>query len=136
MKTSHLTAVLTLICLLGLGASARAADGSSVAVAVPFEFVAGTKTMPAGRYNIDRSFPVEDRGLIIRSFRDGVFLLPTVFDGFTTGHTKLSFEQLGDKYFLSKVETQAGVYSFRLPQATTSLAQMKNNLALSSSGGN
>jgi hypothetical protein len=136
MKTSHLTAVLTLTCLLGLGASARAADGDSVAVTVPFEFVAGAKVMPAGKYSIARSFPVENRGLVIRSFSDGVFLLPTVFDGFTTGHTKLSFEHVGDKYFLSKVETQAGVYSFPLPRATASLAQTKNNLTLSSSGGN
>ena len=41
MKTSHLTVVLTLTCLLDLGMSARAEDGSSVVVSVPFEFVAG-----------------------------------------------------------------------------------------------
>src|ERR1700750_2227461 len=104
----------------------------------PFRLISSLEPRPCllADTTSDRSFPVEDRGLIIRSFRDGVFLLPTVFDGFTTGHTKLSFEHVGGKYFLSKVETQAGVYSFRLPRATTSLARMKNNLTLSSSGGN
>jgi hypothetical protein len=39
MKTSHLTVVLTLTCLVGLGMSARAEDGSSVVVSVPFELL-------------------------------------------------------------------------------------------------
>ena len=34
-----------------------------------------------------------------------------MFDRFATGQTKLEFEHLGDKYFLSGVETPAGVYT-------------------------
>jgi hypothetical protein len=48
MKTSYFTAVLTLTCLLGLGISARAQDTEGVRVNVPFEFVAGGATLPAG----------------------------------------------------------------------------------------
>ena len=48
MKTSHFTVVLAMTCLLGLGISAHAQDASGVIVKVPFEFVAGGKTLPAG----------------------------------------------------------------------------------------
>ncbi len=48
MKKSLFTVVLTMTCLLGLGISAHAQDASRVVVKVPFEFVAGGKTLPAG----------------------------------------------------------------------------------------
>jgi hypothetical protein len=136
MKTSYFTVLFTLACVLGLGISARAEDGSSVAVTVPFQFVAGAKTMPAGRYSIGRCFPEVDRGLIIRDYDTGVFLLPIVFDGAPAEHTKLSFELVGNKYFLSKVETPAGIYTIRKSRAVTKIARLKDNVTLSSPGGN
>ena len=81
MKKSYLTVVLTLTCLLGLGISAIAQDASNIVVNVPFEFVAGGKTMPAGTYSIGRVSPDSRSGLIIRGHDGGVFLLPFVFDG-------------------------------------------------------
>ena len=48
MKKSYLTVVLTLTCLFGLGISARAQDASRVVATVPFDFVAGGETFPAG----------------------------------------------------------------------------------------
>jgi hypothetical protein len=57
MKKSYLTAVLTLTCLLGLGISARAQDTEEVRVNVPFEFVAGGATLPAGTYTAGRVSP-------------------------------------------------------------------------------
>jgi hypothetical protein len=137
MKTSHLTVVLTLTCLLGLGMSARAEDGSSVVVSVPFEFVAGAKTMPAGKYNVGPIFlPAVDRGLVIRDHDTGVVLLPMTFDRVPAERTQLSFEHVGGKYFLSKVETPRGVYEIGVSRAISKLDQIKNNLTLSSSGGN
>ena len=50
MKTSYVIAVLTLMCLLGVGISARAQDTDGVRVKVPFEFIAGGATLPAGTY--------------------------------------------------------------------------------------
>ena len=48
MKRSSFTAVLMLTCLLGVGVSAGAQDTDAVVVSVPFEFVAGGATLPAG----------------------------------------------------------------------------------------
>ena len=57
MKKSFFTVVLTMTCLLGLGISAHAQDASGVVVKVPFEFVAGAKTLPAGTYSVGRVSP-------------------------------------------------------------------------------
>jgi len=127
MKTPYLTIVLTLTCLLGLGISARAQDASSIVVNVPFEFVAGGKTLPAGTYSVGCVFPETDSTLIISSHDKGEFLLPIGFDRASAGQAKLSFEHLGDTYFLREVQTPAGVYTIGTRRAMTKLAQMKDH---------
>jgi hypothetical protein len=136
MKKSYLTVVLTLTCLLGLGISARAQDADKIAVNVPFEFVAGGETLPAGTYSVSRVSPEATPALVIRSYDNSVFLLPIAFDGAPADHAELSFEHIGDKYFLSKVETLAGVYTIGTPRAMTKVAQMKDDGSGSSSGAN
>jgi len=54
MKKSYLIVVLSLTWLLGLGISAHAQDTEGVRVNVPFEFVAGGTTLPAGTYTVGR----------------------------------------------------------------------------------
>jgi hypothetical protein len=136
MKTSLFTAVLTMTCLLGFGISAHAQDASGVVVKVPFEFVAGGKTLPAGTYSVGRLSPGIHPSLIIDSKDNGAFalVLPIVPDGDSAGRTELSFERVGGKYFLSKVATPAGVYTLMTQRAMTRLAQMNDHGVTSSSG--
>jgi hypothetical protein len=136
MKKSYLTVVLSLTCLLGLGQSARAQEAGKIVVNVPFEFVAGGTTLPAGTYSVTRVAPEVHPGLVIRSHDNSVFLLPIVFEGVMADHAQLGFEHVGDKYFLSTVETPAGVYTIGTPRAMTKLAEMKDRGAGSSSGTN
>ena len=135
MKT-YFAVVLTMTCLLGLGISARAQDASGVVVNVPFEFVAGGKTLPAGTYSVGRLSPGIHPSLIIDSKDNGAFalVLPIVPDGDSAGRTELSFERAGGKYFLSKVATPAGVYTLLTQRAMTRLAQMNDHGVTSSSG--
>jgi hypothetical protein len=136
MKKRYSPVVLTVTCLLGLGMSARAQDVDKVAVNVPFEFVAGGQTLPAGAYTVSRVSDQTSSPLVIRSTDDGVFLLPMVFDGVASDHAELSFEHVGNKYFLSKVETLAGAYAIRTPRAMTQVAQTKDHGTGSGSGAN
>jgi hypothetical protein len=137
MNKSHLIAVLTLTCLLGLGISARAQDSEGVIVKVPFEFVAGAKTMPADTYSIGRISSEGGPALAIRSYNNGaVLLLPIAVDGNATAHAQLRFEHVGDRYFLKTIETPGGVYTITTPRAITTLAQMKAHSTSSSSGTN
>jgi hypothetical protein len=136
MKKSYLTVILALTCLLGLGERARAQDASKIVVNVPFDFVAAGETLLAGTYSVSRVSPETHPGLVIRSYDNSTFVLPIVFDGVSSDHAKLDFEHVGNNYFLSKVETPAGVYSIRTPRAMTKLAQMKDHGTVSFSGTN
>jgi hypothetical protein len=112
MKKSYLTAALMLTCLLGVGVSARAQDTDAVVVSVPFEFVAGGATLPAGEYRISRVNPGVNRELAISGYNRGnAFLLPVAFDDGPSNQPTLSFEHVGGKYFLSRIKTPSGVYS-------------------------
>jgi hypothetical protein len=135
MKKSYLGAVLTLVCVLGIGVSARAQDNDTVVVKVPFEFVAGGATLPAGEYKVSRISPGVNRELSIRSYDKGsAFLLPMSFDGVTSDQPMLSFEHVGDKYFLSGIQTLGGVYTLALPRKQIALAQTNPQSPMQISG--
>jgi hypothetical protein len=136
MKKSYLTAVLTLTCLLGVGISARAQDTEGVRVSIPFEFVAGGKTLPAGTYTVGRLSVEAFSSIAILGSGHGAFALPIAVDGAPVKQLKLSFEHVGDKYFLSEAETPGGVYTFAVPRAMVTLAQKKDHSTVSSSAGN
>ena len=112
MKKLYLTAVLMLMCLLGIGVSARAQDADAVVVSVPFEFVAGGATLPPGEYRISRVNPGVNQELAISGYNKGsAFLLPLAFHNGPNDQPTLSFEHLGGKYFLSRIKTLNGVYT-------------------------
>jgi hypothetical protein len=138
MNKTYLNVALTLTCLLGFGAGVRAQDVSKIVTNVPFEFVAGGATLPAGTYAVGGGVsPEAPLGLVlIRSHDKSALLLPIVFDGTPAGHGRFDFEHVGDRYFLSKVETQWGVYTFGTRRAMTRVAQMKNSGTLTSPGAN
>jgi hypothetical protein len=114
MKKLYFTTVLMLTCLLGIGVSARAQDVDAVVVSVPFAFVAGGATLPAGEYRVSRVNPGMNQELAISGYDKGsAFLLPLAFDAVaaTNGQPTVSFERLGGKYFLTGIKTSSGVYT-------------------------
>ena len=135
MKKSYLTAVCMLTCLLGVGVSARAQSTDAVIVSVPFEFVAGSATLPAGEYKIDRANSGVTRELAIRGYdKGGVFLSPAAFDEGANDMPTLSFEHVGGKYFLSKIKTPGGVYTMAASREMIMLGRMSTPSGLTSSG--
>jgi hypothetical protein len=112
MKKSYCAAVLMLMCLLGVGVSARAQGADAAVVSVPFEFVAGGATLPAGEYRVSRANPGVNQELVISGYNKGnAFLLPLAFDDGPANGPTLSFDHVGGKYFLSKIRTLSGVYT-------------------------
>ena len=137
MKKSYLTAVLMLTCVLGVGVSARAQDADAVVVSVPFEFVAGGATLPAGKYRISRVNPGVNRDLAIKGYDNGnAFLLPLAFDNGPSDGPTVSFERVGGKYFLSKIKTPSGVYTMQASREMIMLGQSSTQGAMSASGTN
>jgi hypothetical protein len=136
MNKSYLSVVLSVICLLGLGEGARAQDAGKVVSNVPFEFVVGGVTLPAGVYTVGKASPdVFSSLVLIRSQSKGALLLPIAFDEAPAERGAFDFEHVGDRYFLSKIKTPQGVYTFRTPQATTKVAQVKDHGTVTYSGG-
>lgn len=96
--------VFSLFVLLA-SASAFAQD-DRVKANIPFDFIAGKKTLPAGEYTIERGVPDQRDLLLIHSAdrQHAVFLLAedTVARE-TPKETDLVFNKVGDEYFLSEV---------------------------------
>ena len=136
MRKQFLSSVLMLTCVLGLGLGAQAEGNDKVVTNVPFEFSAGGATLPAGIYTVDRVTTPSNSHLIIRNRENGAFLLPVTFDGASVEGALFTFQHVGNKYFLSKVKTPAGVYTIGTPRALTSEAQKKTTDGLASSGTN
>jgi hypothetical protein len=136
MNKLYVTALLTLTCLSGLVAKARAQDQEGVVVKVPFEFVAGEKTMPAGTYSVGRIASDPHSGLVIRNYDNSVIVPTTLVETDSAQQSALSFDHVEDKYFLSKVATPGGTYTIPVPRAISALVQAKGHSSVSASGSN
>lgn len=135
MNKSCVAAVLMLTGLLGVGRSAHAQDADAVVVSVPFEFVAGGATLPAGKYRVNHVSAGVSQELAISSYTNGgTFLLPLSFDDTPAGQPTLSFEHVGGKYFLIGIKTTSGVYSMAASREMVMLGKANSSSTSSASG--
>jgi hypothetical protein len=137
MKKQYVTVLFTLICVLGLGLGAPAQEEDTVVAKVPYDFVAGGQVLPAGTYRVSRIDSAGLRELVIRSSETGagVFVIPTVFAYAPAEHAHLSLRPVGNKYFLTAIQTSNGVYTMAIPRSAIKLAQMEQQ-GMSPSGSN
>lgn len=139
MKSNMLIAI-ALLSLAGLAVPVHAQEGS-VVVTVPFEFVVGGTTLPAGRYTVSRNSSLDTSPLLVANRDHGAYLLPTAFDSTKGGNTSLSFEQIGSEPVLSQIKTLDGTYTIDNTQEAkrlTKLAQSNDHTranGMTSSGG-
>jgi hypothetical protein len=136
MKKQYPTVLVALIGLLALSVGAQAQQGNKVVAKVPYEFVAGGRTFPAGTYTITRVSPETQRVLEIRNnetLGDSALLLP-ISSTDALDHVELSFERVEDTYYLNRIATPAGVYSLLTPKALSKVARTKQHDAVSSAG--
>ena len=138
MKEQYASILLTLTCLLGLGAGAEGQSQREVVMTVPYEFVAGGETLPAGTYTVTRVSEDRFGGLIISSYetQKSAFVMPNEFKSYSPDNIKVSFKEVGDVHFLSKIETANGAYNIPLPRSATAVAGVKQHGVMSASGTN
>lgn len=128
-----------LLAFAGFAVPAPAQEGR-VIVTVPFEFIAGTQRLPAGKYTISRTDSLAASPLLLYSDSGSAFLLPTAFDGTQTEDAKLGFDLIGAEHVLSYIKTPSGTYTIdnrREAQRLTKLAKSNDHTrdGMTSSGG-
>jgi hypothetical protein len=130
-----LSVALALVCIVGSGVAAHAEEGT-IRVNVPFEFVVGNQTLPAGSYTVARISSDTNSPLIVFNRKSGVILLPLAFNSVGAHDVHLSFTHVGGKYLLSQVETLVGTYNLGINGEVTRLAQAQQHRSMTSSGSN
>ena len=118
MKKQISRALLGLAATLALAVAANAQVLSAVVIHVPFDFVAGEKRMPAGRYTVGRVRSDGESALFIRS-EDGRSTAAVLTN---TGEANpraaaLVFRRHGDRYFLAEISVPGTASARKLPKS-------------------
>jgi hypothetical protein len=136
MKQLYFTLALAVMCVLGLSGNSYAQEPDGIVVKVPFDFFVGTRSMPAGTYTFGRVFTDQHSSFILHGDGRSAIVLPTAVDETSAFEAKLTFEHLGDKYFLDKIKTPAGIYTITTPRPMPVVAGTADKNAVSSGGSN
>jgi len=102
---NKILATLALSILVGSLAAPLSAQTITLKANIPFQFVVGEKTMPAGEYLLQKGSSLF---VSLQSFGEKSAVLSPVFpsgilDGANRGEAKLYFRRYGDQYFLSAI---------------------------------
>jgi len=137
-KYSKTLAIITF--LAGCGVAVNAQTHDVVIAKMPFQFVAGEKTLPAGTYKVSRLSDDPTGPLLLTSDNNNinVFLLPMASEGVSAEKTRLTFEQVGEKRFLNTIQTPLETYYIAVSHSgvTEAAAKLHNNGAVSGTSGN
>ena len=96
---------------------------------VPFEFVAGGKTLPAGRYAVTRVTHDSERVLLIRREDGRASVTVQTIEGEADGELpQVSFKRYGERHFLALVSAHGGESARALP-ASKLEKQLRRELA-------
>jgi len=127
--------LVAIVFIVGLSGVAKAESQDGVTVTLPFKFVVGAKTLPAGTYTVrnwsdDPSGPLE---LTNHDSSKRVLVLPYVSEGASTSKPGLDFQRGGEVHFLSTIQTTQRIYRFSVSQSalTEAAAASRNNAPVS-----
>jgi len=112
MKKQAFGTLTMLTLLLAVSTiSVSAQSERSKTTNIPFDFIVGGKTLPAGDYTVEPNRRDSDQVWLVQS-RDGhanvLFATLPVRASETQEKTRLVFHKYGDQYFLSQIWTAGG----------------------------
>jgi len=127
--------LVAIVFILGLSGAAKAESQDGVIVTLPFRFVVGGKTLPAGTYTV-RNTSDDPAGPLIITNHDSsksVLVLPYVNEGASTEKPELEFQQGGEEHFLSTIHTSWRIYRIPVSKSTftEAVAASRNNAPVS-----
>src|SRR5271168_4952483 len=103
-KYARVLCAMTLLC--GMSVAAKAELRDDVVVTVPFDFVVGHKMLPAGNYKV-ASFSSSNSTLRLTGLDNGASAIVLPLEGrmVKVDMPQLTFQQVGEKHFLSMIQT-------------------------------
>jgi hypothetical protein len=136
MKKQYLRIVVALIGVAGLGITAKAQAVDQIVVNMPYEFVAAGKTLPAGTYTVKRLKDNDPNVLILGSFenRASAIVVSTQVEISSADKAKVSLEQVGGEYFLSKIETADHLFTIPVSRSAILEAAARSHSGASGTG--
>ena len=132
--------IATAAFLFGIGLATRAHGQDNIIVTLPFGFVAGERTLPAGTYKVSR-FSNDPNGPLLFTNYDkdiSVFVLPIASDGTSADKPQLTFEQVRGEHFLNTIQTPLETYYIPVSHSgiTAAAAKVRNSGSASGALGN
>ena len=136
MKTISIRFLAAFVGLAALAAGTRAQD--KIVVNISHEFVVGKTTLPAGKYTINRTNDFNTAELEIFSYENhiGVLVLSSIMSPTNEFKPAVTFTQIGDQQFLSKIETADHIFTIPVSdKQATVVAKNQSKPATSGSSG-
>ena len=131
MKKQTLRRFTVLSFLLMLTAVTVSAQSKRIRVIMPFSFIVGQKTLPAGEYNLEPNREGSDYVWLLQN-RDGHATVLFATDLTRTSEpqeeTRLVFHKYGGQYFLSQIWTQGETAGRELPMPRLEHQLAKNSI--------
>lgn len=127
MKTYFFRILAPAFAFAALALTAKAQATDQLNVTVPYQFVVGGKTLPAGTYRVSRANDRSQGALALSSFenRDGALIVASEWQDARGDKPSLTFEQIDGRYFLSKIATAEHVYTIPVSKSAVMLASRK-----------
>jgi hypothetical protein len=124
---SYTRIIVAVTLLFGLNVAAKAQSETGIVVTLPFQFVVRGKILPAGTYTAkqlsNRSGALR---LTNRANSTSVFVLPNEVEGASAFMPRVSFQRVGEHYFLSAIQTADDVYNFPISRSALMEAAAKS----------
>jgi hypothetical protein len=142
MKTTYARFLSAFFGLAALAVASRAQAVDQIIVNVPYDFVVSGKTLPAGEYRINRVSENNNLTLEITGLEnhEGALLVSNEVTTNREDKPTLSFQHVGDQYFLSKIETAEHIFTVPVSAAkaaaVVAMKKQTNPSTGSSSGSN
>jgi hypothetical protein len=130
-----------LAAVFGMAAFAMAAKATTsdqLVVKVPYEFVVGGKTLPAGTYRVNRlsDSSTGELALVNLDNHAGVLLNASEWEDARVDQPKLQFQQIAGQYFLSTIQTAEHVFAIPVSKAAVMEAMKSHQGSTSPVSGN
>ena len=117
MKQTKLLVVVALVVLSSM-AFGQLMSGAKIVTEVPFDFVVGNRTVPAGEYIVVRA-TMDGKVLTIRNTDAKISMFAPVLQGEASqaaSEYALVFTCYGDQHFLSGIRLQGSKVTYVLPE--------------------